>query len=35
MEPKGTLYWDTTARDCKRFVSRIEAVVNAGGDFFE
>jgi hypothetical protein len=32
-ELKGTLYRDTMARDCRRSVSSIEAVLKADGDF--
>ena len=31
----GNLPRDTVGKACKRFWSRIEAVVEAGGDFFE
>jgi hypothetical protein len=34
-EVMGSLYRDTVAKACKRFRSRIEAVVAADGDFIE
>jgi hypothetical protein len=33
-EVMGNLYRDTVAKACRRFRSRIEAVVAANGDFF-
>ena len=33
-EVMGNLPRDTVAMACRRFRSRIEAVVDAGGDFF-
>jgi hypothetical protein len=35
MEGMTNLPRDTVAKACRRFHHRIEAVVEAGGDFFE